>query len=88
MSISPGRKTAGGHIKQKLNFKKISNMSKNMSLKLNKNCFKTRLWDDSGTIVYVYNLLGYRETLSEKSGKSKNVKTIVVCLHVLCLLYV
>ena len=73
MRISPGRVTAGGHIKQKLNFKKSQKCQKICLQKLNKNGFKTRFWDDSGAILYVYNILGYREKLSEKTGKSQTI---------------
>ncbi len=54
-----------------------------MSPKLNKNGFKTRLWDDSGTILYVYNILGYRETLSEKTGKSQKMSKNIFFKNVL-----
>ena len=40
------------------------------------NLIKHWLKLDSRPILYVYNLLGYGETLSEKSGKSKNIETI------------
>ncbi len=74
MRISPGRVVKGVRLNKNSILKKSQKCQKLCLYKLNKNCFKTRLWDDSGTILYVYNLLGYRETLSDKSGTSQTIQ--------------
>ncbi len=69
MCISPGRVGIGVILNKNTIQKKLKNV-KNICLQnLNKNCLKL----DSRPILYVYNLLGYGETLSDKSGKLQNI---------------
>ena len=72
MCISPGRVGIGVILNKKHNSKKLKNVKQICLQNLNKNCLKL----DSRPILYAYNLLGYGETLSEKSGKSQQMSTI------------
>ena len=82
MCISPGRGVTGV-ILNNLFFKKTKSQKcqKTKCLQnLNKNCLKL----DSRPILYVYNLLGYGETLSEKYGKSQKMSEIFENVRTFC----
>ena len=72
MSKSRGRVSAGVILNKNTILKKSQKCQKTCLQHLNKKCLKL----DSRPILYVYNLLGYGETLSEKYGKSQKMSNI------------